>query len=138
MKFISKYSNNKEVTAAQFITEIICEKKAQLNKEDLHYRFWTTKKWSVFYRNQIATANKLVKQYNPIAIVKALKSPQTKFLYSLRAPSLKQIIQHEEEILNSQNKEFSKTVERKMNTEYKRPNTNKNTISKLKEIDNDG
>ena len=28
-KYISKYSNNKEVTAAQYITEIICEHYAQ-------------------------------------------------------------------------------------------------------------
>lgn len=136
MKFISKYSNNKEVTPAQFITEMICEKKAQLNKEDLHFRFWTTKKWSVFFRNQIATANKLVQEYDPIAIVKALKNPKTKFLYSLRAPSLKAIIQQEQDILNSQNKQLSKTLERKEVVEHKRPSNTRNILSKLKELDN--
>jgi hypothetical protein len=136
MKFISKYSNNKEVTPSQFITEMICEKKAQYNNEDLHYRFWTTKKWSVFFRNQIATANKLVKDFDPIAIVKALKNPKAKFLYSLRAPSLKAIIQQEQEILNSKNKELSKPLERKEIVEHKRPNNTKNILSKLKELDN--
>lgn len=136
MKFISKYSNNKEVTPAQFITEMICEKKAQYNKEDLHYKFWTTKKWSAFFRNQIATANKLVQEYDPIAIVKALKNPKTKFLYSLRAPSLKGIIQQEQDILNSKNKELSKTLERKEVVEHKRPSNTKNILSKLKELDN--
>ena len=136
MKFISKYSNDKEVTAAQFITEMICEKRAQYNHEDLHFKFWTTKKWSVFFRNQIATANKLVQEFDPIAIVKALKNPKTKFLYSLRAPSLKAIIQQEQEILNSKNKELSKKLERKTNIEHKRPDNSKNILSKLKELDN--
>ena len=61
MKFISRYSNNKEVSAAQYIVELICEKKAKFKKKDLHYRFWVNKEWSAYYRNQIATANKLVK-----------------------------------------------------------------------------
>ena len=71
MKYISKYSNGKEVTAAQYITEIICEKKAKIDKVDLHFRFWTTKKWDKFYRNQIGTANKLLEQYSDKAIIKA-------------------------------------------------------------------
>jgi hypothetical protein len=137
MKFISKYSNNKEVTPAQFITEMICEKKAQYNHEDLHFRFWTTKKWSVFFRNQIATANQLVQEFDPIAIVKALKNPKAKFLYSLRAPSLKGIIKQEQEILDSKNTQLSKTLERKEVVEHKRPNVTKNILSKLKELDND-
>lgn len=137
MKFISKYSNNKEVTPAQFITELICEKKAQYNHEDLHFKFWTTKKWSMFFRNQIATANKLIQEFDPIAIVKALKNPKAKFLYSLRAPSLKGIIQEEQTILDSKNKKLSKTLERKEIIEHTRPSNTKNILSKLKELDND-
>jgi len=32
-KYISKYSNNKFVSAAQYITEIICEHKAKKDKK---------------------------------------------------------------------------------------------------------
>ena len=39
MKYISKYSNGKEVSAAQYITELICENKAKQDKKDLHYKF---------------------------------------------------------------------------------------------------
>ena len=74
MKFESKYSNNKMVSAAQYITELICENKAKIDKKDIHYKFWINKEWASFYRNQIATANKLVKKYDPIDIVRALKS----------------------------------------------------------------
>ena len=38
-KYISRYSNNKSVSEAQYITELICEKKAKLEKTDLHFRF---------------------------------------------------------------------------------------------------
>ena len=64
MKYPSRYSNEKFVSAAQYITEMICEKKAKIDKEDLHHRFWTNKKWSSFFRNQIATAHANV--YNNI------------------------------------------------------------------------
>lgn len=33
-KFPSRYSNGKQVSAAQYITELICENKAKINKED--------------------------------------------------------------------------------------------------------
>ena len=42
-KYPSKYSNNKTVSAAQYITEIICEKKAKREGKDLHYIFWLNK-----------------------------------------------------------------------------------------------
>lgn len=138
MKFISKYSNNKEVTAAQFITEMICEHKAQRDKEDLHYRFWTHKKWSRFYRNQIATANKLVKKYDAMAIVKALKDPKAKNIYSLRAPFLDNIIAEHQLILQNSNTTLKKELFRPENTKHKRPTANKsNILSKIKDIDND-
>ena len=39
----SRYSNGKTVSAAQYITELICEHKANIEKLDLHYKFWTNK-----------------------------------------------------------------------------------------------
>lgn len=138
MKFISKYSNNKSVTPAQFITEIICEHKAIKDKEDLHYKFWTNKKWASFYRDQIATANKLVKKYDPMAIVKALKDPKAKNIYSLRAPFLKDIIVEHQNIIETSNKILTQKLNRTENTKHKRqPQSKPNILSKLKEIDND-
>lgn len=138
MKFISRYSNNKEVSAAQYIVELICEKKAKFEKKDLHYRFWVNKEWSAYYRNQIATANKLVKKYNPLAIVKALQDNKAANTYSLRAPFLIPIIEHYEKVIDSQNKDFSKSIDRSSNKTYK---TNigktKNILSILEDIDNE-
>jgi hypothetical protein len=137
MKFISRYSNNKEVSAAQYIVELICEKKAKLEKKDLHYRFWLTKEWEKYYKNQIATAHKLVKKYDPIAIVKALQDEKTSKTYSLRAPFLLAIIEHHQKILESQNKEFSKNIDRSTQKTYKKNQSSTSILSKLEDIDNE-
>lgn len=135
-KYISKYSNNKTVSAAQYITELICERKALKDKKDLHYRFWLAKEWASFFRNQIASANKLLKEYSDKAIVNALLTTQGKKIFSLRAPHLPAIIETEEKKLNTENKTFTKTVDRKSNISFnKSTNTKNSIISKLKELE---
>ena len=136
MKYISKYSNNKEVSAAQYITEIICEKRAKFLKKDLHYRFWTNKEWSTFYRSQIGSANKLLKTYDSKAIINALHNPKSRKTYSLRAPHLLTTIELEAELLKSINTTISKEYTRKEDQTFIKPKTKKNIISKLKDLDN--
>lgn len=137
-KYPSKYSNGKNVAAAQYITELICEKKAQLNKQDLHYRFWTNKEWEKFYRDQIATANKLLKKYSDIAVIRALNNSKAQKIYSLRAPFLIPIIEQEHTRLLNQNQELSLKLSRPDKVNFDR-NLNKqsNIISKLKDLDNE-
>lgn len=132
----SRYSNGKKVSAAQFITEIICEHKAKIEKEDLYYRFWTTKKWEKFYRNQISSANKLIKQYDPRAIIRALQDTASAKIYSLRAPHLRDIIQKYQKIVESENTDFTLSVDRKINKTYKKDTKKTNIISKIKDIEN--
>lgn len=135
--YISKYSNGKKVSAAQYIVELICENKAKINKEDLHYRFWISKKWSTFYKNQIATAHKLVKQYDPIAIIRALKDPRSIKTYSLRSPFLMAIIKEYAKNILEQNKSITIDTERKENIKFTRKNkSQKDILSKLEELDN--
>lgn len=134
MTYISKYSNGKEVSAAQYITELICENKAKQEKKDLHFKFWTNKEWAAYYRNQIATANKLVKKYNEQAIIRALKNSKAQKIYSLRAPHLVAIIEYETELLNQENKLLSKEFDRSDNKKH-RHSIQKTVISKLKELE---
>ena len=136
-KYPSKYSNGKEVTAAQYITEIICEKKAKATKKDLHYRFWTHKEWEKFYKDQIATAHKLLKKYSDIAIIRGLNSQEAAKIYSLRAPFLLPIIEQEENRLQTQNKTLSLDLNRPENIVFGVSNKQKNIISKLKDLDNE-
>ncbi len=136
MKYISKYSNNKEVSAAQFITELICEHKAKVEKRDLHFRFWVTSKyWTKFYKNQIATANKLLSKYDAKAIVSALNDSKAAKIYSLRAPHLLPIIEHYAKAqANIENKPL-KDVARVDHKNYqsRKPINKNNLLSKLDE-----
>lgn len=139
MKFISRYSNNKEVSAAQYITELICEKKAKITKVDLHYRFWTNKKWSQFYRSQINTANKLVKQFDPVSIVKALSDDRTQKIYSLRAPTLHPIIEEYHKLFlqrKESSTENSIVIERNIQTKSRQPIFKQNVLSKIRDLEN--
>lgn len=134
-KYISKYSNNKEVSAAQYITELVCEKRAKVFKLDLHYRFWTNKEWSAFYRNQIGTANKLLKYYEAKVIIRALKNPQTNRLYSLRSPVLVSVLKTEASIVENENQELTQNYERKTDKTFSKNKTQTNIISKIKDLD---
>jgi len=134
MNYISKYSNGKSVTAAQYITELICENKAKKDGKDLHFKFWTNKEWASYYKNQIATANKLVIKYDDQAIVRALKSKKAEKIYSLRAPHLIPMIEYEQSILEKENTILSKEYDRSKDKKY-RNNTTKSIISKLKELE---
>ena len=135
MKYISKYSNGKTVTASQYITEIICENKAKKEGKDLHFRFWTNKEWSAYYRNQIATANKLVAKYPEKAIINALKNKKAEKIYSLRAPHLIAIIEQEAKILDAVNTELSKQYDRTEIKKFKNNPIQNNILSRLKELE---
>lgn len=136
-KYISKYSNGKSVSSAQYITEIICEKKAKFDGKDLHYRFWTNKEWARFYRDQIATSNKLLKNYSAKAILAALNDSKAYKIYSLRSPYIIPLIEKHEKILASKNCDLTLELKRD-NKIYKKDTTNtKGIISKLKDLDND-
>lgn len=135
-KYPSKYSNGKSVSAAQYITEMICEKKAAIDKKDLHFRFWLNKEWSAFFRNQIASANKLIKQYGEKAVIKALNNQKASRIYSLRAPHLIQIIEYEQKKLETENQDLSITLDRSEKKNFRHNTYKKNIISKLKDMDN--
>jgi hypothetical protein len=137
-KYISKYSNNKEVSPAQYITEIICENKAKKDKKDLHYRFWLSKEWAAYFRNQIATANKLLQKYNDVAVVRALKDARAAKIYSLRAPHLLPIIEQEQKKLEAENKTLTIDTTRVADVKFGSGiSSKKNIFSKLKDIDNE-
>ena len=132
-KYPSKYSNGKSVSGAQYITEIVCENKAKREKRDLHFRFWTEPYWEKFFRNQIATANILIKTYDPIDIAKALKTISGQKIFSLRAPHLKQMIETEELKRKSLLEKPVVKIERKENIIVKKHQPNKNILDLLEE-----
>lgn len=136
--YLSKYSNGKPVSEAQYITELICENKARKDKEDLHYRFWVSKKWESFYKNQIASAHKLLKQHKAKAIIAAIKSEKAKNTYSLRSPFLLPLIKEAQYNIEKENNEL--TIKLTRSGDVKFANKAKKTnglLSKLKDIENE-
>jgi hypothetical protein len=136
-KFPSRYSNGKDVSAAQYITELICENKAKQENLDLYYRFWTNSKWASYYQNQIASANKLLKKYNAKSIIRALADKKAAGIYSLRAPHLPAIIDIYEGIIQSENKNFTKNIDRNDISFIRKEQAQKNILSRLREIEDD-
>jgi hypothetical protein len=135
-KYLSKYSNGKTVSCAQYITELICEKMAQKDKKDLHYKFWLSAQWQQYYRNQIGSAHKLIKKYDGQAVIRALVNPKSAKIYSLRAPHLIPIIEEEQTKLATENTTLSLKIERKENIVFGEANKkSKSIISKLKDLE---
>lgn len=136
MIFISKYSNDKEVSAAQFITELICENKARIDKKDLHYKFWLNKEWANFFKNQIASAHKLLKQYDAIDIIRALKTNNGRKIFSLRAKHFIPLVIAEKQKSESMNKKSEDLIiERKEQIKIKEHKVKSNILSKLKDLE---
>ena len=130
-KYPSKYSNGKSVSGAQYITEAVCENKAKREKRDLHFRFWTDPYWEKYFRNQIASANQLIKTYDPIDIAKALKTSSGQKIFSLLAPHLKKMIETEQEKRQASNSKPFIPIERKENLVVRSHQPQKNILDTL-------
>lgn len=102
-KYPSIYSPKGWVTAAQYIIEVVCEHKAKADKVDLPVRFWLNKEWAAYYKMQLRAAHKLLKQYDEKAIIRALKDPRGKKIYSLMAPWLVDIIEEKQRLVDVEN-----------------------------------
>jgi hypothetical protein len=140
MKFISKYSPNKQITPAQYIIELICERKASLNNIDLPIKFWNLPEWANFFRSQLRLCHNLLKQYSASAIVKALRDRRCSNIYSLGAPWLKPVIEEYEKIerlKQSQPKQYTGTPQNiNLSSRRKLPKIKAGLINRLEEIDN--
>ena len=135
-KYISKYSNGKKVTAAQYITEIVCENKATMENKDLHYRFWVEPYWEKYYKNQISSAHKLLKQYDAICVAKALSKGKGKRIFSLRAKHLIPLIELEEQKLKNSKSTQTLINVKKDNIITKKNKHKKNILDTLEDLDN--
>lgn len=135
-KYPSRYSPQGWVHAAQYITELICEKKAKTEGKELPLKFWELKEWLKFYKYQITLANKLIKQYGETAIISALMDKRMWKTYSLRSPFLKNVIE-EYKKKEEAAAEMIKKVEYDFSEKKKFDSNNdkKSIVSKLKDLE---
>ena len=136
-KYPSRYSDGKKVTAAQYIAELICEKRAFKDKKELPNNFWNLPQWKKIYKSQIFASYGLLKIYDELAVIRALKSKKSFKIYSLRAPHLDDIIKEEQRQIELDKNKLKETEVKRIDTsskprEYKAKQTK---LGRLKELD---
>lgn len=135
-RYPSKYSPQQWVTAAQYIIEIVCERRALQNQRELMVQFWKQPEWSQFFVSQLRMCHKLLKKYEAKAIIAALKDNRAKSVNSLFAPWLIPIIEGEQSKLRIQEVLAQNIpVERQSTTEKPRVAQPNKVLNKLKELD---
>lgn len=74
--FPSRYSAGTWVTPAQYLAEILCERRAVSLQTTLPQKFWELDVWNKFYTYQIRLVNALLKIHSYKKILAALNKKQ--------------------------------------------------------------
>ena len=76
---------------------MVCLREAEsTNEGQPAFKLWNTTKWKNKFRSQVTKAYQLLKKYDDIAIINALKSDRGKRIYSLRVKFLEPLIKKEQ------------------------------------------
>lgn len=88
--FRSKYSESPtNISAAQHLTELICENKAKKENKELVVKFWKLPHWEKFFKQQIIAANSLLRIYDVRDVASAIRNnPYILSLFSKYLDSL--------------------------------------------------
>ena len=90
------------VSSGQYLAEGMVARIAKKDGIDLPHRFWMLSRWKRVFLLQLRFANSLLKLYEPAAIVKALRTPEGKRVYSLGAKWLDPLVRDQQERLDRQ------------------------------------
>ncbi len=134
----SIYSSGKYVSAAQYIIELVCQKKAHLEQKHIGTQFWKNKLWADFFKMQLRKCHNLLKKYDEKAIIGALKHKNARNVKSLMATWLLPIIKEEQEKLEILREKQGRADQVEINretvsTQMRKPQ--KSVRSKLEELD---
>jgi len=124
------------ITPAQFLAEVMCERTAKENLEELPIKFWNKPRLKKEFFKQLNLANIILKDHDAAVVSKALRSKEGKKIFSLGAPWLKKLIILEEKSF----KEISSLTESKEAVELPIRKTfqqSKSLIKRIKELDNE-
>lgn len=133
-KYESRYDGG-WITPAQFLAEVMCERFAKSKSQDLNPKFWEKQPWKKEFLKQLNLANRLVKEYDPALISRALRSSEGKKIFSLGYPNLKKLIDYEvyknKEVHNKETEEAKKLPVKQVFIHKK------STLGKLKDLENE-
>ena len=109
--FKSKYKEG-YITASNYIAELIFEKRNEtFNSGKCPERFWTKdNRLHGAYKGQVIAAARLLKKYNADSIIKALKSPEAKYILKIQDKKLIPVIEKFEK--NRVDKQLDKSYNR--------------------------
>lgn len=88
MKYKSKYDGT-QVTAARYISELVCGYNAAQHQSELPRKFWTLPLWKQFYMIQTQEAAELLEKYSEDHVIQFVKD---KRIFNLRAQWIKTAI----------------------------------------------
>ena len=92
-KYKSNFGAKKDITAAQYITELMCAKMAEQRGDNLPDRFWNNKGYYADkFRREMPAAVGLLRIYDAKAIILALNDDRSMYTKSLRNKHLHALI----------------------------------------------
>lgn len=118
-------------TCASYLAELMCIRLAEYKNEgNLGYKFWNKKPWDWTFKQQLFTANSLIKKYGELAVVKAVNSPSLSRVFSLKHRAIvpeikKQLALIEQQEKNSQELDVKKSPENRKKSYGKKSGLNK-------------
>lgn len=84
------------ISDGQYLAEGMCVRVALSKGKTLPLRFWEHADWKNFFLMQLRFANALLKEFAAEAIINALRSPEGKTAFSLRAKWLRPLLEREQ------------------------------------------
>ena len=138
MKYLSIYSPGKECSANQYICELLCQKKAEFDKVKLPLRFWEIMpEWARYFKKNLRQVAKLLKVYDPKAIINTVKGKEFGRRYSIYTEFAENLIKKEQEKINLVNLAEKNIIERvDVNQKPRQQNVKPGILSKLADLDN--
>lgn len=94
----SRYNATREITPAQYIAEVMCERRAKSLDTELPDRFWELPEWRKFFVYQVMIANSFVKKYGKSRTLVAIVRKVDKRLWSLKHPAVERAISNTTEV----------------------------------------
>ena len=137
-KVYQHVTTGQNCNAAQYIAEMVCLREAEsANEGQPAFKLWNTEKWKNKFRSQVTKAYALLKKYDDLAIINALRSPAGKRIYSLRLKNLENLIKQEQGQIDSQKSIPVKPQEYKTSgsSPPRKPYGSKSNVQKLREAE---
>jgi hypothetical protein len=138
----SKYkhkSTGDHCTCASYLAEMMCLRLAEhKNEGNLTYKFWNKKPWDWTFKQQLFTANSLIKKYGEVAVVRAVNSPALSKVFSLKNKRVVPEINRQLKLLEQRPEQKQELDIKQDPVARKKSFGKKSKLSKIRNIKKDG